>query len=118
MALTGLIYTYYRYLPLVKRCAKREDLDDVQRYTSSADLFFLKKDHIVNQHLIDIESLAPIRINVRSDFNNLQERIIPVNLLRHMTSVAVINTQYGQINSLLTCLLHVAWTDRNGTFIS
>lgn len=67
-----------------------------------ADLFFLKKDHIVNQHLIDIESLEPIRINIRSDFNNLQERIIPVNLLRHMTSVDVINTQYGQINSLLT----------------
>ena len=26
---------FYRYLPLVKRCAKREDLDDVLRYMSS-----------------------------------------------------------------------------------
>lgn len=64
-----------------------------------ADLYYLKSSELPfsSKSVIDLASLEPMVLHVHSDFNKLQERVIPAILSKHLTGFDAIHTASGQV---------------------
>ena len=76
-----------------------------------ADLYFLPAGNVDGTLLHDddsgltnmnIANMNPMSIKIHSDFNALQERVIRVNLPRHLTAFDCVKAPSGQVQTLLT----------------
>jgi len=71
-----------------------------------ADLYFLPSGvidgSVQGSGLKNIADMNPMSIKVHSDFNALQERVIRVNLSRHLSAFDCIKAPSGQVQTLLT----------------
>ena len=68
------------------------------------DLFFLPWSTLkfTSKSEVDLSTLVPMNVKTHSDFNNLQERIIPVKLSEHLTAFDALQAANGQEQALLT----------------
>jgi C-terminal processing protease CtpA/Prc len=76
-----------------------------------ADLHYLSSAQILDRFShkkkpLAVPEVLPIR--VASDFHEQQERLIPVNLLKHLTDVDVFDTSFGTTSAVMT-LRGQAW---------
>ncbi len=79
-----------------------------------ADLYYLPKETIANKILREsnekrnpddsdpIQETQQLPIAVYSDFSNMQERLIPLSVANHLSTIDAYATSYGTISTLLT----------------
>ena len=88
-------------MPIMEYSIDQKTNDIVFR--SGADLFYISASSI-EASLSSGSPVQPVKIEllIQSDFSQTHEHLVEVDLIKHVTTVDIVKTPFGQVNAVLT----------------